>query len=142
MLREMADEPEREDGPRPEEDRRTRFSRLGEQLTGLLDPESAFRRGQGIVTGVSRATKDELMRIFGAEVRSFLDKMDIADLAQQIISGLEVDVRMQVKFSRSEEGKPKASVRKSTKVRHEGLETPEDVPPPPPPPKTPRNGDA
>jgi len=102
-----------------EEERRTRFSRLGEQLTGLLDPESAFRRGQGIVTGVSKATKDELMRIVGAEVRSFLDKMDIADLAQQIIAGLEVDVRMQVKFSRSEEGRASAEIKRGeTVVRH------------------------
>jgi len=91
-----------ESGPtRPEDDRRKRFQRLGEQLTGLLDPEAALRRGQGIVSGVSRATKDELMRIVGAEVRSFLDKIDIVDLAQQVVAGLEVDVRMQMKFARS-----------------------------------------
>ena len=33
----------------------------------------------GLVTGVSQATKEELMRIVGAEVRGFLDKMDIAE---------------------------------------------------------------
>lgn len=109
----MADEGNDTDGPRHEDDRRRRFSRLGEQLTGLLDPESALRRGQGLVTGVSKATKDELMRLVGIEVRSFLDKMDIADLAQQIISGLEVDVRMQVKFSRSADGRTVPEIRKS-----------------------------
>lgn len=110
----MADEGNDGDAPRHDEERRTRFSRLGEQLTGLLDPESAIRRGQGLVTGVSKATKEELMRLVGVEVRSFLDKMDIADLAQQIIAGLEVDVRMQVKFSRSADGKPVPEVRKSS----------------------------
>lgn len=117
----MAEDGNDGDAPRHEEERRTRFSRLGEQLTGLLDPESALRRGQGLVTGVSKATKEELMRLVGAEVRSFLDKMDIADLAQQIIAGLEVDVRMQVKFSRSSEGKPVPEVRNSsTSVRTGG----------------------
>lgn len=110
----MAEDGNDGDIPRHEEERRTRFSRLGEQLTGLLDPESALRRGQGLVTGVSKATKDELMRLVGAEVRSFLDKMDIGDLAQQIISGLEVDVRMNVKFSRSSDGKPVPEVQQSS----------------------------
>lgn len=103
-----ADEP-----PKPEEERRRRFQRLGEQLTGLLDPESALRRGQGLVTGVSRATKEELMRIVGAEVRSFLDKMDIADLAQQIVAGLEIDVHMQIKLSRSSDGQTRTELTKS-----------------------------
>ncbi len=81
---------------------RSRFSRLGEQLTGLLDPESAFRRGQNMVSGVTNATKEEFMRIVSAEVRSFLDKMDAADLIQQVIAGLVVDVNMQVRFSRDD----------------------------------------
>lgn len=85
---------------------RGRFSRLGEQLTGLLDPESAFRRGQNMVTGMTNATKDEFMRIVSAEVRSFLDKMDAADLIQQVIAGLVVDVNMQVRFSRDDPDAP------------------------------------
>lgn len=92
---------------------RNRFQRLGEQISGLLDPESALRRGQGIVTGVTQATKEELMRIVGAEVRGFLDKMDIADLAQQIIAGLVVDVHMTVKFSRDENGQTQPTITKA-----------------------------
>jgi hypothetical protein len=79
----------------------------------LLDPDSALRRGQGIVTGVTQATKEELMRIVGAEVRGFLDKMDFADLAQQIIAGLVVDVHMTVKFSRDESGQTQPTVTKA-----------------------------
>ena len=94
--------PPHEDEPRAE---RTRFSRLSEQLTGLLDPESAFRRGQGLVTGVTQATKDELMRIVSSEVRSFLDKINVADLMQQVVAGLVVDVNMQIRFSK-DRGKP------------------------------------
>lgn len=100
----------------PDDERRgdrNRFARFGEQLTGLLDPESAFRKGQGLVTGVTNATKEELMRIVGSEVRNFLDKMDIADLAQQIVEGLQVDVNMTVKFSRDAEGKTQPKVTKS-----------------------------
>jgi hypothetical protein len=109
-----ADEDERS---RERPDQRRRFQRLGEQLTGLLDPESAFRRGQGIVTGVTQATKEELMRIVSSEVRSFLDKMDAVDLLQQVIAGLTVDVHMQVKFSRSEDGMAQSRITRSdTKI--------------------------
>jgi len=92
---------------------RNRFGRIGDQLSGLLDPESALRRGQGLVSGVTATTKNEITRIVGAEVRNFLDKMDIADLAQQIIAGLQVDVQMTVKFSRDAEGRTQPEVTKS-----------------------------
>jgi hypothetical protein len=102
----MGDDFDSRDDDPPEAPGRSRFSRLGEQLTGLLDPEAAFRRGQSMVSGVTSATKEELMRIVSAEVRSFLDKMDAADLIQQVIAGLVVDVNMQVRFSRDDPDKP------------------------------------
>ncbi len=116
----MADEPG--DGPESDEDnpreKGGRFARLGEQLTGLLDPESAFRRGSGFVTGVSSATKEELVRIVSGEVRNFLDKMDAAELVQQVIAGLVIDVSMQVRFSRDGDGKAQPRItRGETKVR-------------------------
>lgn len=92
---------------------RNRFGRIGDQLSGLLDPESAFRRGQGLVSGMTATTKNEITRIVGAEVRNFLDKMDIADLAQQIIAGLQVDVQMTVKFSRDPDGHTQPEITKS-----------------------------
>ncbi len=97
-----------------EEDKRTRFGRLGDQLQGLLDPESALRRGQDLVTGVTQATKEELMRIATSELRSFLDKMDAVDLLQQVISGLVVDVHMQVKFSRAADGTTQPKITKQS----------------------------
>jgi hypothetical protein len=98
--------------------RRTRFGRLGEQISGLLDPESALRRGQDLVTGVTQATKEELMRIVSAEVRSFLDKIDAVDMLQQVVAGLVVDVQMQVRFSRAADGMAQARVTKQeTQIR-------------------------
>jgi len=101
------DDGEPEEPAEPEEEEHhervagARFRRrLSEQLTGLLDPESAIRRGHGLVTGVTQATKEEVMRIVSSEVRSFLDKMDAVDLLQQVIAGLVVDVDMQIRFSR------------------------------------------
>jgi hypothetical protein len=103
----MNDNRDPDDDDEPDEaGGRSRFSRFGEQLSGLLDPEGAFRRGQNMVTGMTNATKEELMRIVSAEVRSFLDKMDAADLIQQVIAGLVVDVNMQVRFSRDDPDKP------------------------------------
>ncbi len=101
----MNDDADRED--------RNRFKRFGDQLSGFLDPESALRRGQGLVSGVTSTTKNEITRIVGAEVRNFLDKMDIADLAQQIVAGLQVDVAMTVKFSRDENGRTQPEITKS-----------------------------
>lgn len=106
-------------GAGPEDEaRRTRFGRLGEQISGLLDPESALRRGQDLVTGVTQATKEELMRIVSAEVRSFLDKIDAVDMLQQVVAGLVVDVNMQVRFSRAADGMAQARVTKQdTQIR-------------------------
>ncbi|GEM_PF-3829892 len=84
--------------------------RLSEQLTGLLDPESALRRGQDLVTGVAQGTKEELMRIFSAEVRTFLERIDAVDLLQQVVSGLVVDVSMKVRFSRDGAGRVQLDV--------------------------------
>lgn len=116
----MADEPEDGDEPidDPHREKGRRFARLGEQLTGLLDPEAAFRRGSGIVTGVTQATKEEFVRIVSAEMRNFLDKMDAADLLQQVIAGLVIDVNMQVRFSRDEDGRAQPEItRQDAKIR-------------------------
>jgi hypothetical protein len=117
----MADEPDddvddrEDDGPR---ERGSRFQRLGEQLTGLLDPEAAFRRGSGLITGVTQTTKEELVRIISAEVKNFLDKMDAADLLQQVIAGLVIDVNMQVRFSRQGDGPAQPEItRHDAKIR-------------------------
>lgn len=129
MSDDIDDEPESvEDNP-PEQ--RGRFERLSEQLTGLLDPESALRRGQGLVTGVTQATKDELVRIVSAETRNFLDGMDVADLLQQVIAGLTIDIDMQVRFSRDGDGpaqpeitRQNARIRRSSRGRE--ADEPED----------------
>lgn len=102
-----------DDEDRDDREDRNRFKRFGDQLSGLLDPEAALRRGQGLVSGVTSTTKNEITRIVGAEVRNFLDKMDIADLAQQIVAGLQVDVQMTVKFSRDENGRTQPEITKS-----------------------------
>ena len=128
MWASMADDRDRDRDrkpPEPEDDvaaPRGRFSRLGEQLTGLLDPEAAFRRGTDLVTGVTQATKDEVIRIVGNEVRNFLDKMDAAELMQQVIAGLVVDVTMQVRFSRDpKSGRAQPEITKQkTRLRSSG----------------------
>jgi hypothetical protein len=109
----MSDE---QGGRRPsgDDDMRSRLGRLGEQISGLLDPEAALRKGQDLVSGVTSATKEELMRIATTELRSFLDKMDAVDLLQQVIAGLVVDVHMQVKFSRSADGIAQPKITKQT----------------------------
>lgn len=118
----MADEPDDDEpGDEGHREKGSRFQRLGEQLTGLLDPEAAFRRGSGLVTGITQTTKEELVRIISGEVKNFLDKMDAADLLQQVIAGLQIDVNMQVRFSRQADGAVQPEVtRQDAKVRLQG----------------------
>jgi len=118
----MTDEPDDDEpGEEGHREKGSRFQRLGEQLTGLLDPEAAFRRGSGLVAGVTQATKEELVRVISAEVKNFLDKMDAADLLQQIIAGLVIDVNMQVRFSRQGDGPAQPEItRQEAKIRHQG----------------------
>ncbi len=99
-----------------EQKQRARFRRM---FTELIDSGQAFRSAsQEIVSGVAQGTKEEVMRIVSAEVRGFLDKMDVVDLFQDIVSGLVIDVKTEVRFSRGEDGKLEPQVKSAqTKVR-------------------------
>jgi hypothetical protein len=64
------DDPEPREGDEQREERepgeRDRgFRRLGDSLIGSLfgDSTAAFKRGQGLVTGVAQGTKEELVRL-------------------------------------------------------------------------------
>ena len=73
-----------------------------------------------MVTGVAQGTKEELVRIFSQEVRGFLDKMDAADLVQQIVSGLVIEMKTEIRFRRDETGRLEPDIRTSeTKVAHD-----------------------
>lgn len=100
------EEPDVEDALRREVRRRG----LG-ALLGLLD--SGARRGQEVVSEVAKGSKDELVRLISAEVRGFLDKMDVVDLAQQVVAGLRVDVHAQIRFSRDADGRIQPEVTRS-----------------------------
>lgn len=104
------------------EERERSFRRLGDSLISSLwgDSSAAFKRGQGLVTGVAQGTKEELVRMISAEVRGFLDKMDAADLVQEIVSGLVIEMKTEIRFRRSEDGRLEPEVRNSeAKVGHD-----------------------
>lgn len=88
-------------------------------FTEIIDSGQAFRSAsQDLVTGVAQGTKEEVMRIVSAEVRGFLDKMDVADLFQEIVSGLVIDVKTEIRFARAEDGKLQPQISGAeTKVR-------------------------
>ncbi len=111
----------REEGENREERERS-FRRLGDSLISSIwgDSSAAFKRGQGLVTGVAQGTKEELVRLISAEVRGFLDKMDAADLIQEIVSGLVIEMKTEIRFRRSEDGRLEPDIRTSeTKLGHE-----------------------
>jgi hypothetical protein len=126
---EPAEYAEDELGPEDDPDGRGRagFGRkIGEGiLSGLLEGGAAIRRGQDKVSGVAQGTKEEVLRIVGTEVRGFLDKVDIVDMMQQVVSGLVIDVNAQIRIRRDEDGKLATEVEKQdVRVGHE-----EDEPP-------------
>lgn len=104
------------------EERAKAFRRFGDNLlTNLIgDSSAAFRRGQGLVTGVAQGTKEELVRMISAEVRGFLDKMDAVELVQSVVSGLVIEMKTEIRFKRAADGKLEAQVDGGeTKVRTE-----------------------
>ncbi|MBZ5713535.1 hypothetical protein [Nannocystis pusilla] len=108
-------DPEDDDVP-PRDDRlgftSSNFRRkIGEGLAGLLDPDGAIGKGKEIVTGVTQATKNEVVRMISAEVRQFLDGMDTVDLLQRVIAGLVIDVKAEIRFSIDPEGQLKPAIR-------------------------------
>ncbi len=111
----------RDDGEARDERERS-FRRLGDSLISSIwgDSSAAIKRGQGLVTGVAQGTKEELVRMISAEVRGFLDKMDAADLVQEIVSGLVIEMKTEIRFRRSEDGRLEPEVRTSeAKLGHE-----------------------
>jgi len=107
-------DPEDDDAPREERQGFTSSSfrrKLGEGLAGLLDPDGALGKGKEIVSGVTAATKNEVVRMISAEVRQFLDGMDTVDLLQRVIAGLVIDVKAEIRFSIDPEGQLKSTVR-------------------------------
>lgn len=84
-----------------ERDDRRYQARFKRMLSDLLDSGAALRRGsQEIVTGVAVGTKDELVRMATGEIRGFLEKLDVADIVQDIVAGLVIEVKAEIKFSR------------------------------------------
>jgi len=135
----MRDPDDDDDPPPPREDRLFGSSgfrrKISEGLTGLLDPEGALGKGKDFVTGVSQATKTEVVRMVSAEVRNFLDGMDTVDLMQQVIAGLVIDVKAEIRFSIDPAGQLKSSITtKESEVR-----SAEDRPKKPARPETARN---
>lgn len=117
----------REEGESRDERDRS-FRRLGDSLISSIwgDSSAAFKRGQGLVTGVAQGTKEELVRMISAEVRGFLDKMDAADLVQEIVSGLVIEMKTEIRFRRSEDGRIEPEVRTSeAKLGHDDERKPE-----------------
>ncbi|PCC69810.1 hypothetical protein SAMN02745121_04236 [Nannocystis exedens] len=124
-------DPEDDDVP-PRDDRlgftSTSFRRkIGEGLAGLLDPDGAIGKGKEIVTGVTQATKNEVVRMISAEVRQFLDGMDTVDLMQRVIAGLVIDVKAEIRFSIDPEGQLKPAI-KAEKATQRAKEQPSAPP--------------
>ncbi len=121
----MRDPDDDDDTPPPREDRLFGSSgfrrKISEGLTGLLDPDGALGKGKDFVTGVSQATKTELVRMVSAEVRNFLDGMDTVDLMQRVIAGLVIDVKTEIRFSIDPNGQLKPTIaNKDTEIRSAG----------------------
>ena len=118
----MRDPDDDDETPPPREDRLFGSSgfrrKLSDSLTGLLDPDGALGKGKDFVTGVSAATKTEVVRMISAEVRNFLDGMDTVDLMQRVIAGLVIDVKAEIRFSIDPQGQLKSNITtKDTEIR-------------------------
>lgn len=120
---------------RRREERERTFRRLGDSLISSIwgDASAGIKRGQGVVAGVAQDTKEELVRMISQEVRGFLDKMDAADLVQEIVSGLVIEMKTEIRFKRDESGRVEPDIRTTdTKVGSESAPAREPTPEPAP----------
>jgi hypothetical protein len=79
------------------EPRRSLTERL---LASFGESGEVLRRGQGLVAEVAQGTRDELARMVAAEVRGFLDRVDVVDLAQRIFDKMSLEIHAEVRFRR------------------------------------------
>jgi hypothetical protein len=64
-----------------------------------LPAEAATRIAQG-----TEKTKNEVIRRAGAEVKSFLEHLDLVGVFSQVLERMDVDVQLKVRFKRNEAG--------------------------------------
>ncbi|MEE9385103.1 MAG: hypothetical protein V3V08_16985 [Nannocystaceae bacterium] len=102
----------------PHERGESGFRRLfSDGLSGLLDSGGAFRRGQEAVSEIAQGTKEEVVRRASAELKGFLDKLDASDLLGQVLEGMVMEVKTEIRFKRSPSGKLEPQLSPDTKVR-------------------------
>jgi hypothetical protein len=130
---------EEDDDPREDRGFTTSSFRrkLGEGLAGLLDPDGALGRGKDIVTGVTSATKNEVVRMISAEVRQFLDGMDTVELLQRVVAGLVIDVKAEIRFSVDPDGALKSNIKTDKAILKSSDPAPAKAAPPPAEPRAP-----
>lgn len=73
-------------------------------LAGLSESGDVIRRGQGLVSDVAQTTRDEVRRIAAAELRGLVDELDLSELIQDVVAGMVVEVKGEIRFRKSEEG--------------------------------------
>ena len=64
-----------------------------------LPAEAANRLVQG-----TKDTKNEVLRLAGAEVKNFLEHLDLVGVFSDVLERMDVDVQLKVRFKRNEEG--------------------------------------
>lgn len=122
---------------RPDGDRLdSSFRRLvADGISGLFESGAALRRGQEAVSEIASGTKEEVVRRVSTEVRRFLDRLDVTDLAQQVLEGMTLEVTTQVKFRRTDkgqvtpelDGKPDVTVHREPPAPKTPADPPDDV---------------
>ena len=64
-----------------------------------LPAEAANRLVQG-----TKDTKNEVLRLAGAEVKNFLEHLDLVGVFSDVLERMDVDVQLKVRFKRNEAG--------------------------------------
>lgn len=64
-----------------------------------LPAEAANRLVQG-----TKDTKNEVMRLAGAEVKNFLEHLDLVGIFSDVLERMDVDVQLKVRFKRNDAG--------------------------------------
>lgn len=89
-------------------------------LAGLSESGDVLRRGQGLVSDVAQTTKEEVRRIAAAELRGLVEELDLSELIQEVVVGMVVEIKGEVRFRRSDDGVVPEIHNSKTTVRRRG----------------------
>jgi hypothetical protein len=122
---------QRLEGMIPEIVRRTFYAGLGavftteEEVRKLASEFSLPKDVARFLVQQAQGTKNEILRIVGAELRRFLESLNLNDELQRLLTSLHFEIKTEIRLIPNDQNKLKSKVKNTVVVRRDEEEVPE-----------------